>query len=142
VTTALGRMPVSGGLAALTAVEIIDGYLRKAFTPRDVMEETIAAPKAVHAACNVVVTPMYEQARAEADRFSIAMRAGDALPPLAGVPVTIKDLVFVAGVPALGRGAARSRLCPRCRRRRSHCAQGVGRDYYLQDHDLRGGLQN
>jgi aspartyl-tRNA(Asn)/glutamyl-tRNA(Gln) amidotransferase subunit A len=51
-------MPASGGLAALTAVEIIDGYLRKAFTPRNVMEETIAAPKAVHAACNVVVTPM------------------------------------------------------------------------------------
>jgi aspartyl-tRNA(Asn)/glutamyl-tRNA(Gln) amidotransferase subunit A len=58
MTTALGRMPASGGLAALTAVEIIDGYLRKAFTPRNVMEETIAAPKAVHAACNVVVTPM------------------------------------------------------------------------------------
>jgi aspartyl-tRNA(Asn)/glutamyl-tRNA(Gln) amidotransferase subunit A len=102
MTTASGRAPASGGLTALTAPDIIDGYRRKAFTPRDVIDETIAALKAVHAACNVVVTPMYDAARAEADRLSIAMRSGAALPPLAGVPVTIKDLVFVAGVPALG----------------------------------------
>jgi aspartyl-tRNA(Asn)/glutamyl-tRNA(Gln) amidotransferase subunit A len=102
MTTASGRAPASGGLAALTAGDIIDGYRGKAFTPRDVIDETIAALKAVHTACNVVVTPMYDAARAEADRLSIAMRSGAALPPLAGVPVTIKDLFFVAGVPALG----------------------------------------
>ncbi|MBV8922562.1 amidase [Bradyrhizobium sp.] len=102
MTEVSGRAGASGGLAALTAIEIIDGYRRKAFTPRDVVDETIAALTDVHAACNIVVTPMYDEARAEADRLSIAMRSGDALPPLAGVPVTIKDLVFVAGVPAYG----------------------------------------
>ena len=76
------------------------GYRRKAFTPRDVVDETIAALQATNEACNGVVTPMYEQARAEADRLTKEMRAGEAKGPLAGVPVTIKDLVFVAGVPA------------------------------------------
>ena len=90
------------GLAALSATDIIDGYRRKAFTPRDVVEDSITALKAVDAACNVVVTPMYDQARAEADRLATAMLTGEARGPLAGVPVTVKDLVFVAGVPAYG----------------------------------------
>src|SRR5262249_41175618 len=88
------------GLGSLSATEITAGYRRKAFTPRDVLDDTISALKAVDDACNVVVTPMYEQARAEADRLTKEMRAGEAKGPLAGVPVTIKDLVFVAGVPA------------------------------------------
>jgi aspartyl-tRNA(Asn)/glutamyl-tRNA(Gln) amidotransferase subunit A len=102
MTTVLGRTPAAGGLAALSAVEMTDGYRRKTFTPRDVIDEVIAALERTHAACNVVVTPMYDEARAAADRLSIAMRSGTAMPALAGVPVTIKDLVFVAGVPALG----------------------------------------
>jgi len=94
--------PAPTGLAALSATDIIDGYRRKAFTPRDVIDDAIAALKAADAACNVVVTPMYEQARTEADRLTLAMRSDEPTAPLAGVPVTIKDLVFVAGVPAYG----------------------------------------
>jgi aspartyl-tRNA(Asn)/glutamyl-tRNA(Gln) amidotransferase subunit A len=111
MTTASGRAP-AGGLAALTAADIIEGYRRKAFTPRDVIDETIVALKAVQAACNVVVTPMYDAARAAADRLSIAMTSGAALPLLAGVPITIKDLVFVAGVPALGGAPLNRGLVP------------------------------
>ncbi|UPK29972.1 amidase [Bradyrhizobium sp. 195] len=92
--------PAPTGLGALSATDIMAGYRRKAFTPRDVVDETIAALQATNEACNAVVTPMYEQARAEADRLTKEMRAGEAKGPLAGVPVTIKDLVFVAGVPA------------------------------------------
>lgn len=94
--------PASTGLAALSATEIIDGYQRRAFTPRDVVDDAIAALKATDAVCNVLVTPMYEQACAEADRLTAAMRSGNATGPLAGVPITIKDLLFVAGVPAHG----------------------------------------
>ncbi|RZN10976.1 amidase [Bradyrhizobium genosp. SA-3] len=92
--------PAPTGLGALSATEIMAGYRRKAFTPRDVVDDTIAALQATNETCNAVVTPMYEQARAEADRLTREMRAGEAKGPLAGVPVTIKDLVFVAGVPA------------------------------------------
>ncbi|RTM13977.1 MAG: amidase [Bradyrhizobiaceae bacterium] len=92
--------PAPTGLGALSAAEIMAGYRRKAFTPRDVVDDTIAALEATNETCNAVVTPMYEQARAEADRLTQEMRSGEAKGPLAGVPVTIKDLVFVAGVPA------------------------------------------
>lgn len=92
--------PAPTGLGALSATEIMAGYRRRAFTPRDVVDDTIAALEATNETCNAVVTPMYEQARAEADRLTREMRAGEAEGPLAGVPVTIKDLVFVAGVPA------------------------------------------
>ena len=42
---------------------------------------------------------MFESARAEADRATAAWKAGEAK-PLTGVPITIKDLVYVAGIPA------------------------------------------
>lgn len=87
-------------LARLSAVDLLAGYRRKRFTPVDVVEDVIAALDATNARCNVVVTAMYEQARADAKRVTAAMRAGEPCGPLAGVPVTIKDLVFVAGVPA------------------------------------------
>ncbi len=104
--------PAPTGLGALSATEIIAGYRRKAFTPRDVIDDTIAALEATNEACNAVVTPMYEQARAEADRLTREMRAGEAKGPLAGVPVTIKDLVFVAGVPAYGGSPMNNAFVP------------------------------
>ncbi|TCU64250.1 aspartyl-tRNA(Asn)/glutamyl-tRNA(Gln) amidotransferase subunit A [Bradyrhizobium sp. R2.2-H] len=92
--------PAPTGLGALSVAEIMAGYRRKAFTPRDVVDDTIDALQATNEACNAVVTPMYEQARVEADRLTREMSSGEAKGPLAGVPVTIKDLVFVADVPA------------------------------------------
>ena len=94
--------PAPTGLGALSATEIMAGYRRKAFTPRDVVDDTIAALQATNEACNAVVTPMYDQARMDADRLTRDMQAGEMKGALAGVPVTIKDLVFVAGVPAYG----------------------------------------
>src|SRR5689334_20938542 len=87
-------------LARLSAIDLLAGYRRKLFTPVDVVEDVIAALDATNTRCNVVVTAMYEQARADAKRITAAMRAGESSGPLAGVPVTVKDLVFVAGVPA------------------------------------------
>ncbi|MBR0816254.1 amidase [Bradyrhizobium diazoefficiens] len=92
--------PAPTGFGALSATEIMAGYRRGEFTPRDVVDDTIAALQAANETCNSVVTPMYEQARAEADRLTREMRAGEVKGALAGVPVTIKDLVYVAGVPA------------------------------------------
>jgi aspartyl-tRNA(Asn)/glutamyl-tRNA(Gln) amidotransferase subunit A len=89
-------------LAKLSAVELLDGYRTGRFTPRDVIEEVISALEITQASCNVVVTPMYEQARAAADDATTAWASGRKQGRLAGVPVTVKDLVYVAGVPASG----------------------------------------
>ena len=96
------RSAASTGLAGLSATDMVEGYKAGRFTPRDVIDEVITALETTDASCNVVVTPMYAQARAEADKMTAAMRSGERLGVLAGVPVTIKDLVFVAGVPAYG----------------------------------------
>jgi aspartyl-tRNA(Asn)/glutamyl-tRNA(Gln) amidotransferase subunit A len=87
-------------LAALPATELLAGYAAKRFTPVDVVEDVIAALEATDAVCNVVVTDMYDAARADAARAAVDWAAGTPKGRLAGVPVTIKDLLFVAGVPA------------------------------------------
>ena len=89
-----------GQLARASAKALLEGFRAGRFTPADALEEVIAGLERVHAACNVIVTPMFESARAEAARATAAWRQGEAKGALAGVPVTVKDLVYVAGVPA------------------------------------------
>ena len=92
----------NGALARLSAVDLLTGYRTRQFSPSDVIEEVITALEATDALCSVMVTPMFEAARAEAAAATTAWRSGVPKGALAGVPVTIKDLIFVAGVPARG----------------------------------------
>lgn len=87
-------------LAALPATELLKGYAEGRFTPVDVVEEVVGALEATDALCNVVVTDMYAQALSAAKQATADWAAGKARGRLAGVPVTVKDLLFVAGVPA------------------------------------------
>jgi aspartyl-tRNA(Asn)/glutamyl-tRNA(Gln) amidotransferase subunit A len=89
-------------LARLSATELLIGYKTGTFTPRDALEAVIAALTRLQPALNVMVTDMFAAARQEADSASRAWRAGEPTGVLCGVPATIKDLVYVAGV----RGAA------------------------------------
>jgi len=99
-------------LARLSAVELLEGYRTKRFTPRDVIEDVIAALELTNATCNVIVTSTYGAARAAADEATAAWSAGRPKGKLAGVPVSIKDLVYVAGVRALGGAPANKDLVP------------------------------
>lgn len=91
-----------GPLTRLSATELIAGYRAKEFTPGEAIDETIRALQKIDDACNVVVTDLFDKARADADRISQAYQSGTELGPLAGVPVTVKDLVFVKDVAAKG----------------------------------------
>jgi aspartyl-tRNA(Asn)/glutamyl-tRNA(Gln) amidotransferase subunit A len=97
-----------GALARLSAVEMMEGYRNGRFTPSEVVEDVIAALERTQRSCNVMVTAAFEGARAEAARQTEAWRAGRAVGTLAGVPISVKDLIYVAGVPAMG-GAPTSR---------------------------------
>jgi aspartyl-tRNA(Asn)/glutamyl-tRNA(Gln) amidotransferase subunit A len=87
-------------LARLSAIDLVAGYRARRFTPVDVIDEVIGALQVTDALCNVVVTDMYDAARAEAESAAVSWAAGEPAGPLAGVPVTVKDLLFVAGVGA------------------------------------------
>jgi aspartyl-tRNA(Asn)/glutamyl-tRNA(Gln) amidotransferase subunit A len=86
-------------LARLTAAEILDGYRAGHFTPRDVIDEVIAALESTNALCTIIATDMFASARAEADRAVTAWKTGETK-ALTGVPITVKDLIYVAGTPA------------------------------------------
>ena len=89
------------GLARLSAEQLLDGYRAGRFTPRDVIEDVIAALTSTDASCKVIATDMFVSARADADRATKAWKAGEAK-SLTGVPITIKDLIYVAGTRASG----------------------------------------
>jgi aspartyl-tRNA(Asn)/glutamyl-tRNA(Gln) amidotransferase subunit A len=98
----LKQAPKIGALARLPATDLLEGYRVGSFTPCDVIEEVIGALEETDEICNVMVTQMFDSARAEAKAATRAWRNGASVGPLAGIPVTVKDLIFVAGVPARG----------------------------------------
>lgn len=103
---------VSESLARLSAQDMLAGYAAGRFTPRDVVDDVIAALDKTDQHCNVVVTDMYDSARKQAEQATAAWRSGEARGALAGVPVTIKDLIYVAGVPARGGAPMYKDLVP------------------------------
>ncbi len=87
------RLPEIG--AAETARRIRSGEL----TATDAVESAVATIESVNGRLNAVVTPLFDEARQEAREADelIATRGSENLPPLFGVPITIKDCFPVAG---------------------------------------------
>jgi amidase len=81
-----------------TAAELAESFRRREVSPVEAVEAAIARMDAVQPQLNIMVTPTRESARAAAKDAEARFRAGDQLPPLFGVPVTVKDLVETAGV--------------------------------------------
>ena len=102
VTERAGAALAPNGLARLPATDLLDGYKAGRFTPSDVIEQVIFALEEVDRRCSVVVEPMYDDAKQQAAAATRSWRSGEARGALLGVPVTVKDLVYVAGVPARG----------------------------------------
>ena len=96
-----GALVAPQSLARLSAQQIVEGYRAGRFTPRDVIDEVIAALESTDALCTVIAADMFASARAEAERASKEWKLGEAK-TLTGVPITVKDLIYVAGTPAGG----------------------------------------
>lgn len=80
---------------------------------RDVVDAHIELLERVNPTINAVVVERFAEARAEADAADarVADAAdGDELPPLLGVPCTIKESIAVAGMPNCGGLVARSEM--------------------------------
>jgi aspartyl-tRNA(Asn)/glutamyl-tRNA(Gln) amidotransferase subunit A len=67
--------------------------------PRDLVEEALAAVARDNGALNALVEVDAGGARAAADRCAAEIAAGRRHGPLHGIPLTVKDVIHVAGMP-------------------------------------------
>jgi Asp-tRNA(Asn)/Glu-tRNA(Gln) amidotransferase A subunit family amidase len=87
-------------ITGLSAVEIVRKASSGELSAADIIEAHIARIEQVNPQINAVVTPLFEQARQEAQAADSQRAQGAPLPPLFGLPVTIKDSLDVAGAAA------------------------------------------
>jgi aspartyl-tRNA(Asn)/glutamyl-tRNA(Gln) amidotransferase subunit A len=84
----------------LTASELAKGYRAGTFTPLDVLFSIEARLDAVNSKINAVVAENRGASRAQAEAATARWRSVTPLSPIDGVPMTIKDNLFLAGLPA------------------------------------------
>jgi fatty acid amide hydrolase len=84
-------------IADMSACEIARRIATRALSASDVSEHFIARLQSVNGKLNAVTVELFESARKSAAEVDHAVGRGEKLPPLAGVPVTIKDCFDLAG---------------------------------------------
>ena len=85
--------------AFLSVTELGAGYRKGSFTPITVVEQALARLARLEPTLNAFASPMADQARRDAARATAELAAGCDLGPLHGIPIAIKDLIEVAGMP-------------------------------------------
>ena len=85
-------------IAALTAVQLLEGYRQRALSPIEVLDALAARIEELDPALGAFTTLCLERAREEAARAETAYRRGENAGPLGGVPIGVKDLFDTAGV--------------------------------------------
>ncbi len=83
----------------LTLVEAAQQIHRRALSPVDVVEECLDRIERLNPLLNAFLTVLAEDARREARYAAEALRRGENWGPLHGIPVGVKDLIDVEGVP-------------------------------------------
>jgi fatty acid amide hydrolase 2 len=89
-------------LTERSAVALAGAVRTGSVTAREVVEAHIEVLQRVNPVLNAVVADLYDDARDQADAADARVRAAwpdDELPPLLGVPFTIKESIEVAGMP-------------------------------------------
>jgi amidase len=81
------------------AVELAKAIASREVTSREVVESHLGRIEQVNPQVNAVVRTMADTALAAADAADAAVRRGDRLGPLHGVPCTVKENIDVAGLP-------------------------------------------
>ncbi len=84
-------------IADLSAVELSSQLRSKALSPVEVTDAILARIDA-RADLNAFITITADEARAEAKAAEAKLMEGSELPPLLGIPYSVKDLVNTAGV--------------------------------------------
>jgi aspartyl-tRNA(Asn)/glutamyl-tRNA(Gln) amidotransferase subunit A len=88
----------SNEICQMNAVELAAQIRAKQLSPVVVIDAILARMDQLEPHLHAFCTPTPELARAEAKRIEQGIVRGDAMGPLAGVPVSIKDLIFTKGI--------------------------------------------
>jgi fatty acid amide hydrolase len=99
---------VTHELHSLGAADTAGLIARGEISALAVAEARIAVIERCNPQVNAVVARRYDAAREEARAVDRARERGEALPPLAGVPVTIKEALDVAGLASTSGAPARA----------------------------------
>jgi len=87
-------------IVAMTGVALADAYRAGTITPPEAVDAVLRRLEDVNAAINAVIFVDRAGAEAAAKRSLERWRAGKPLSPLDGVPLTVKDNLFVTGMKA------------------------------------------
>ena len=94
----------NGELLSLPAIRLAAMVREREVSPVELVEAHIARIEEVNGALNALIADRFDAARAEARAAEAAVGAGGELPPLHGVPCTIKEFLGVTGMPHTGGG--------------------------------------
>ena len=83
-----------------SATELAAGIASGRWRAVDVTDAHIERIERINPRINAVVVPRFDAARAEAREVDRRRAAGQTLPPLAGVPITVKECLDLAGTPS------------------------------------------
>jgi amidase len=82
-----------------SALELASDIRNRKVTSREVLEAHLDRVAKVNTHVNAIVRVMADDARAKADAADVAIARGDALGPLHGVPITVKENIDIEGLP-------------------------------------------
>ncbi len=88
---------MTGQVWSMGAADLAAAIARKELTSSEVVDAHLARIEAVNPTLNAVTVLLADEARAAAAEADRAMERGDAVGPLHGVPMTVKESIDVAG---------------------------------------------
>src|SRR3954468_17460735 len=99
---AYDRPMVDDSTATRSATELAAGIRDKQWSSRELLDLYLDRIDRLDGPVNAVVTLDADRARAAADAADASLARGDALGPLHGLPVTIKDAIETEGIRSTG----------------------------------------
>lgn len=97
--------PPSEAWTQQSIAELREQLVARKLTPTQLLEAHIQRIETVNPAINALVTDRFAQARSEAEAATTTLAQSEnpsALPPLFGIPCSIKEFIAVAGMPQTG----------------------------------------
>jgi aspartyl-tRNA(Asn)/glutamyl-tRNA(Gln) amidotransferase subunit A len=89
-------------LSTLTIKSFRDGLRAKEFRAFEVAQECFKNTKARNDELGAYLSLNEEEALRQAEEVDIALAKGEEVPPLAGVPLAVKDVILIKGKPTTG----------------------------------------